>query len=122
MNDQLTLLEPCDISKTIQCNVCFDDIPAGPAHSVSCCMCHNFTMCIPCFNKFILIQDAILYAHVHRAGRDLSTKCPYCQAGNGFAYWSIIYRNYPQMPEKDWLMAFSIPTTIFLGSRRHQRL
>lgn len=48
-------------------------------------------MCLSCFDTYISRQDAILYAHVHKG--NLSTKCPYCQAANGFAYWNIIYRH-----------------------------
>ncbi len=94
--DELTSIEPSELSESVECGICLGEAPIGKAHSVRCCMCHNFSICMPCFDAFISRQGPIEYYGM--CPRGLSVQCPYCRAHNGFAYWSVIFRNAKPSP------------------------
>jgi hypothetical protein len=81
--DELPGVEQSDLCLCIECNICYNEIPVIKLTHI-CSMCKNFTICNPCFTKYINTR------HTYKYGIWIPRiKCPQCRAENGFSY-----RNY----------------------------
>lgn len=98
--EDLCKLDPKDFCKTKSCGICYEETLVTKHTFLTCCMCENFSMCIPCFHKYTG-SDTVIYACTMT--KSVNTSCPHCRCENGFALWPLIYGDKPP-PPLEWFM------------------